>query len=319
MLQLLGKTFHPNHPPNWDGAKSWDSDLPYFPFSYYKPNPDYPKGPCRGPGGPGKPSNPNDHAPSHIDTWCAVDEPDENFYDYGLANNTIERLRYVAPLWKKHGKPFFLQSGWARPHAPWRVPLRMWELYNNTDIPLAKHQLPPDNMPGIAWKQDGFYNSTNGDVFLPHITKPLDTRVQKQMRRAYYSAVSWMDEQVGRVMDELEALDLVSSTVVLLHGDHGWQLGEHNSWHKFTNFELGTRVPLIIRAPWKVASVGKRVNMMVELVDVYPTVQMTIQMCMLFFFGVNFAHAFLCVLVCMLFASSVFLAGRRSSNDPSAH
>jgi iduronate 2-sulfatase len=125
-----------------------------------------------------------------------VDEPDENFYDYGLANDTIDRLRYVAPLWKNHGKPFFLASGWARPHAPWRVPLRMWNLYNSTDIPLAKHQLPPDNMPGIAWKQDGFYNATNGDVFLPHITKPLDVRVQKLMRRAYYSAVTWMDTQV---------------------------------------------------------------------------------------------------------------------------
>jgi iduronate 2-sulfatase len=195
----------------------------------------------------------------------------------------------------------------------------MWQLYNNTDIPLAKHQLPPDNMPGIAWKQDGFYNATNGDVFLPHITKPLDLRVQKLMRRAYYSAVTWMDEQVGRVMDEMEALDLVSSTVVLLHGDHGWQLGEHNSWHKFTNFELGTRIPLIVRAPWKTASIGKRVNMMVELIDVYPTVNQRSTFAHTWVFHSRFfAHA--SPFFCTRFSFSVyaFLADRRSGNDPPA-
>jgi len=73
------------------------------------------------------------------------------------------------------------------------------------------------------------------------------------------------------VLDELRALGLEDSTAVVLHGDHGWQLGEHNSWHKFTNFELGTRVPLIVRAPWKPASIGARVHLLTELIDLYPT------------------------------------------------
>jgi membrane-anchored protein YejM (alkaline phosphatase superfamily) len=127
-----------------------------------------------------------------------------------------------------------------------------------------------------------------------------------------------MDTQVGRVMDEMEALDLVSSTIVLIHGDHGWQLGEHNSWHKFTNFELGTRVPLIVRVPWKTASIGKRVNMMVELIDVYPTVNRSRM------FGL-FAHAVLytrshpfCAHALHAVLCTRFLVDRRSGKHPSA-
>ena len=206
-----GKTFHPNHPKDWDGNKSWSSDMPYYPFDYYKQNAAY-KGPCPGVGGP------VGGGASKIDTWCALDEPDENFYDFGLANNTIERLRYAAPLYKKQGKPFFIQSGFARPHAPWRVPQKVWNLYNTSDIKLAQHKLPPQNMPGIAWKQDGFYNASNGHIFQPQITSPIDDWLARNMRHAYYASVTWTDSQIGRVLDELDALGLADSTIVVLHG-----------------------------------------------------------------------------------------------------
>lgn len=206
-----GKTFHPNHPKDWDGNKSWSSDMPYYPFDYYKQNAAY-KGPCPGIGGPGG------EGASKIDTWCALDEPDENFYDFGLANNTIERLRYAAPLYKTHGKPFFIQSGFARPHAPWRVPQKVWDLYKTSDIELAQHKLPPQNMPGIAWKQDGFYNASNGHIFQPQITSPIDDWLARNMRHAYYASVTWTDSQIGRVLDELDALGLADSTIVVLHG-----------------------------------------------------------------------------------------------------
>ena len=87
------------------------------------------------------------------------------------------------------------------------------------------------------------------------------------MRHAYYAAVSWLDHNLGTVLDSLEAEGLKDNTVVLLHGDHGWQLGEHDSWHKFTNFELGTRVPLIMRAPFIKSSVGKKAEIFAELID----------------------------------------------------
>ena len=155
-----GKTFHPNHPPDWDGTRSWSNQeeggnsptqaagslryihpgLPYFDFSYYKENPSY-KGPCPGAGGP------ESSGASKIDTWCAIDEPDDNFYDHGLATNTITQLRHAAMRYNQEQKPFFIQAGFARPHAPWRVPQRFWDLYNSSSIPLATHKLPPNGMP----------------------------------------------------------------------------------------------------------------------------------------------------------------------------
>eukprot|EP00912_Choanoflagellata_sp_UC4_P001406 UC4_evm1s871 len=265
-----GKTFHPNHPKNWDEPTSWSQDMDYFPYSYFiSPNKSYSPNPCPGAKGP-NPGACASRCPSNIDTWCAINEKDDHFYDHTLANNTIKQLRYVAPQYHKEGKPFFIQSGFARPHAPWRVPRRIWDLYENISIPLAKNKYPPENMPGVAWYQDGFYDS-KGNVHMPTITTPIDDDTAYNMRRAYYSAVTWMDQQLGLVLTELENLNLQESTIVLLHGDHGWQLGEHNSWHKFTNFELATRVPLVIRAPFKSASIGKVTNTFAELVDIYQT------------------------------------------------
>ena len=244
--------------------------MPYYGFSYYiNPlNATYP-GPCPGPGAPT--ARPGVGSPLPSDTWCALDEPLDHFYDHGLANNTIARLRHAAGRLKAEERPFFVMSGFARPHAPWRIPQRFWDMYRTEDIPLPRHRLPPTNMPGIAWFPLNFYNSSTGWVFPLTITSPLDLWAQRHMRHAYYAAVSFLDFEVGRVLDELDALRVADRTAVVFHGDHGWQLGEHNSWHKFTNFELATRVPLLIRAPWIKQSAGRKTHAFAELVAVYAT------------------------------------------------
>ena len=89
-----------------------------------------------------------------------------------------------------------------------------------------------------------------------------------------YKSTSINQQQVGRVLNELEALGLKDDTLVVLHADHGWSLGEHGQWQKFSNFEHGVRVPLIMRAPWLPQSAGTRTNALAELVDVFPTVVM---------------------------------------------
>jgi len=154
-----------------------------------------------------------------------------------LANDTIDRITAAAKL----KAPWFLVSGFARPHAPWRVPQRFWDMYKTEDIPLAKHRTTIENMPGMAWHQQGFWNSSSGESFVPKLDQPIPDAVQREMRHAYYASVTWVDHQIGRIVDHLKSLSLYDETIILLHGDHGWQLGEHNDWHKQTNFELATR------------------------------------------------------------------------------
>lgn len=78
----------------------------------------------------------------------------------------------------------------------------------------------------------------------------------KELRAAYYAAVSWADAATGKILDELDRLNQTDNTLVVLHSDHGWHLGEYAMWEKRTNWELGTRVPLIIRAPWIAGTAG---------------------------------------------------------------
>lgn len=255
-----GKLFHPGKPKDNDEPLSWSQDVAYYKFSYYMKDSRCPSDPT------GTPNSSVDV--SKQDTWCRVDAADADFYDYGLANHTIGLLRRA----KADPRPFFIAAGFARPHAPWRVPARYWDMYNGSSIPLAAVKTAPTGMPDIAYHQQGVYfYPDQSDYVVPYAQKPIPDSVAMTWRHAYYASVTWMDAQVGRVLDELDALGLANNTIVSFHGDHGWQLGEHSLWHKETNFELGARTAYIVAAPHKPASAGQRTSVLAELVDVYPT------------------------------------------------
>jgi len=99
---------------------------------------------------------------------------------------------------------------------------------------------------------------------------PIPAEFAKTLRHGYYACISYMDAQVGKVLDALEKEGLADNTIIVLWGDHGWQLGDHGLWHKHTNFELATRVPLLISVPG-IKTAGQKCTAMVEFVDVYPT------------------------------------------------
>jgi hypothetical protein len=180
------------------------------------PSTDAPCGPCPGTGRP----NPSQFPVLGSDTSCHPDEPDEHFYDNGLATDTIARLQHAANLFHSERRPFFIMSGFARPHMPQRMPKRFYDLYESVSpLPVATHKLPPDGMPGIAYFQFGFYNSSSGYVWPLDIAKPVPDEAAREMRRSYYASVSWLDFCVGRVLDSLEAHKLKQSTTVVLHGD----------------------------------------------------------------------------------------------------
>jgi len=104
------------------------------------------------------------------------------------------------------------------------------------------------------------------------IDEPAPADKVRNFRRAYYAAAAYSDSLLGQLLDEVDSLGLRNDTLVLLSSDHGWGLGEHNHWEKFTNWDTDVRVPMFVRAPWKPNSIGKRTSAIVEHVDMYPSV-----------------------------------------------
>ena len=171
----------------------------------------------------------------------------------------------------KQDKPFFLAAGFVRPHLPFVVPRKYWELYDANAIPLAANPFLPKHSPAFAintmyelrdyFDFDGTPRPSQGSL--------AETQ-QRRLKHGYYASVSFIDSLIGQLLAELESLGLADNTIVVLWGDHGWKLGEHNSWCKQTNYEIDARVPLIIRVP-NTTGTGRNTDALVELLDVYPT------------------------------------------------
>ena len=197
----------------------------------------------------------------------AADVDDDTYYDGAQTTMAIKKLKKL-----KEGKqPFFLSVGYYKPHLPFNAPKKYWDLYKSEDIPLAPNQFIPEDSPGYAIHGDSELRAYTGSHDLPNPEDiPWDTERQRELIHGYYASVSYVDAQIGRLMDELENLGLLENTIVVLWGDHGWKLGEHNSWGKQTNYEIDTRVPLIISGKG-VKEKGKTSNSLAEFVDVYPT------------------------------------------------
>ena len=173
--------------------------------------------------------------------------------DHKTASKTIELIR------KHKNKPFFLAAGFIRPHYPMVQPEQYFAPYRWQDIKMPA--TVPDDIADIPkLGRAGTMNSNNP------IGKYPDN--QKRMWAAYYASVTFMDEQVGRIINELERLGLRDSTAIVFLSDHGYHLGEHTFWQKANLHEEVTRVPLIISVPGFVAG---KTDAIVELVDIYPT------------------------------------------------
>jgi iduronate 2-sulfatase len=196
-----------------------------------------------------------------------VDTPDDQHIDGAIAEQALSAMRRLA----KQEQPFFLATGFVRPHLPFVVPRKYWDLYDRNAIPVATNPFLPKSSPTFAMNtmyelRDYF----DFDGTPPPSQDSLTEAQQRRLKHGYSAAVSFIDSLVGRLTAELELLGLADNTIVVLWGDHGWKLGEHNSWCKQTNYEIDARVPLIIRAP-DVKANGTKSDALVELVDVYPT------------------------------------------------
>jgi len=192
---------------------------------------------------------------------CA-DVADEVYADGGLATAAVEQLRHSA----SGQQPFFLAVGFFKPHLPFNAPARYWDLHRREDFLSADPTARPVNAPELAFA-DHLELAGYRDV-------PSDERVgaatAAELRHGYYACVSYVDAQIGRLLQGLEDLRLQDSTIVVLLGDHGYGLGEAGRWCKDTNFELDTRIPLLLRVPGQ-RYPGKETRGLLESVDLYPT------------------------------------------------
>jgi len=192
-----------------------------------------------------------------------ADVPDSAYYDGYRTNMAIHKLKEF----QKSTKPFFLAVGYKKPHLPFNAPKKYWDNYKEDKIELADNPFLPQNYTDYTKYN---FNELRNYYGIPKNDTPLPDDLSKKLIHGYYACVSFIDAQIGKLMDELEYLNLKENTIVVLWGDHGWKLGEHGMWCKHTTFELDCRVPLIISYPSKLEGY-KNVKKFVELVDIYPT------------------------------------------------
>jgi len=192
--------------------------------------------------------------------YKALNVADNQTHDGQIAEKAVSTLNEIKD------KPFFLAVGFHRPHMPWYAPKKYWDMYDPRAIRLASYQKLPAGAPAFASNDASEFRSYKG---IPH-HGPIPADIQREAIHAYYASVSFIDAQVGKLLDELDRLGVRENTIVILWGDHGYQLGEHGTWTKRTNWELAARVPLIISVPGQ-NNAGERTDALVELLDMYPT------------------------------------------------
>lgn len=193
--------------------------------------------------------------------WERADVPDDAYADGRIATLAIERLRGFAD----RQEPFFLAVGFLRPHLPFSVPDRYWALHDPATLPPPEPTAPPRDAPAFAPQFGGELRNYRGIPAEGDLPEPL----QRTLVHGYYAATSYVDAQIGRVIDAVDRFGLAADTVIVLWGDHGWHLGDHGMWCKHTNYEQATRAPLIVVAPSRGG--GQRAAAIVEFVDIYPT------------------------------------------------
>ncbi len=191
----------------------------------------------------------------------SADVPDNTYADGQVAELAVSTLRDIS----KRSEPFFLAVGFVKPHLPFVSPKKYWDLYDPAKIALAPNKFRPKDAPEYAIQPGGELRSYHG---IP--TESIPDPLARQLKHGYYAAISYMDAQVGKVLDELQRLGLKEKTIVVLWGDHGWKLGEHDAWCKHSNSENDTNAPLLLAAPG-MKQTGVRTNALVEFVDIYPT------------------------------------------------
>ncbi|MCD6359794.1 MAG: sulfatase [Armatimonadetes bacterium] len=190
--------------------------------------------------------------------WEVARCEDNKLVDGALSDLAIEHLKAL------RNERFFLACGFIKPHLPFVAPKKYWDLYDHDAIELADNPFAPQDAPEYALSKWGelraYYDMPKQG--------PVTEEQARWLVHGYYAATSFVDAQVNRLLDTLDELELRERTIVILWGDHGWQLGDHGMWCKHTNFETSVHAPIIISVPGQTPA---HCDALVEFVDIYPT------------------------------------------------
>ena len=218
-----------------------------------------------------KGSEASDYVTTKVRPTTECEEVPDHAYNDGA--NTLQAKDILIQLSKQSG-PFFLAVGLAKPHLPFVAPKKYWDLYQRDQLPLAVFQNKPADAVNIAFHNAGeiraytdipaVLSTANDKGF--GITLPEDK--QRELIHGYYASISYTDANVGVLLNTLDSLGITDNTIIVLWGDHGWHLGDHNLWCKHSNFEQATLAPLIIAAPGLAKKPTKSPS---EFIDIFPT------------------------------------------------
>jgi iduronate 2-sulfatase len=248
--QSLGKIMHQGH-GNDEDAASWN-------VPHWRAKAGMYAGPAaREVKAPQKSNKRKDYGAA---TEC-IEAPDAAYGDHQVATEAILRLQAQ----KTAQKPFFIAVGFIKPHLPFVAPKKYWDLHDATKLPQPERMTPPQGAPSYAPQTGGELRQY---ADMPDGKTPLTAEQTRQLIHGYYAATSFVDAQVGRVMEALEQTGLRKNTLVVFWGDHGWHLGDHGIWCKHTNYEQATRIPLLISVPGQLTGASPA---LVETVDICPT------------------------------------------------
>ncbi|MEQ9071164.1 MAG: sulfatase [Gimesia chilikensis] len=193
--------------------------------------------------------------------WESADVPDNAYADGVLAEQAISKLQQL----KKQEQPFFLAVGFFKPHLPFIAPQKYWDLYDHDKIQLPENYKVPQDAP-----EESIHNSGELRAYAGIPRKgPVSEETARNLIHGYYACVSYTDAQIGKLLAELDRLQLSDNTIVVLWGDHGWNLGDHTLWCKHSCYESSLQIPLLVRAPG--IQGGQRRSALIETIDVYPS------------------------------------------------
>ncbi|XP_006814432.1 iduronate 2-sulfatase-like [Saccoglossus kowalevskii] len=239
----VGKVFHPGISSNYTDDYPYSWSVPAFHPSTQKYKM---KKVCPGPDGN-----------LHMNLICPVDvktQPEASLPDIQSTEYAIELLRNISQQQQQQTKgsqPFFLAVGYHKPHIPLKYPKEFRDLYPLSSIKAPTNPDYPKKLPHVAW--DPWTDVRRRDdikalnVSFPY--GPMPKHYQLLIRQSYYASTTYVDNLVGYLLSSLEKYGFAENTVITFVGDHGWALGEHQEWAKYSNFDVATRVPLLMYIP----------------------------------------------------------------------